>query len=83
MDAVIVMKLGTFECAIYAVQSFWLLIFTNDCTYLIFDKIGVLRSEPIAYAFTENVFLDISITESKRIIITDISKDHKGVFSLY
>jgi hypothetical protein len=28
------------------------------------DKVGVTRSEPIAYAFRENVSLDISTTQS-------------------
>jgi hypothetical protein len=80
LDAVIVMKLGTFECAIHAVQNFSHLIFTNDCTCVSVDKVGVIGSEPIAYAFTESVSLDITITQSKRIIITEISKNHKGAF---
>ncbi len=74
------MKLGTFECAIYTVQSFSQLIFTNDCTCVSVDKAGVIRSEPIAYAFTESESLDISITQSKRIITIDINKDHKRAF---
>jgi hypothetical protein len=77
---IIIMKLGTFECVIYTVQNFSHLIFTNDCTCVNVDKAGVIRSEPIAYAFTESVSLDISITQSKRIIINTINKDHKGAF---
>jgi hypothetical protein len=83
LDAVIVMKLATFECAIYTVQNFSHLIFRNDCTCVSVDKVGVIGSEPIAYAFTESVSLDISITQSKWIIIiTEINKNHKGAFSL-
>lgn len=70
---------------IYTVQNFSHLIFRNDCTCVSVDKVGVIGSEPIAYAFTESVSLDISITQkSKRIIIiTEINKkNHKGAFSL-
>lgn len=78
------MKLGTFECAIYTVQNFSHLIFRNDCTCVSVDKVGVIGSEPIAYAFTESVSLDISIRQKSKqiIIIIEINKNHKGAFSL-
>jgi hypothetical protein len=54
---VIVMKLGTLEFAIYTVQNFLHLIFRNDCVVSSVDKVGVIASEPVAYAFIETVSL--------------------------
>jgi hypothetical protein len=60
------MKLGTIEFAIYTAQNFLHLIYRTVAVESSVDKVGVIASEPVAYAFIKTISLDISTTQSKQ-----------------
>jgi hypothetical protein len=74
------MKLGTLEFAIYTVQNFLHLIFQYGCVASSVDKVGVIASEPVAYAFIETLSLIFQLHNQSRIMITNSNKDQKGAF---
>jgi hypothetical protein len=63
-----VMKLRRLEFVTYTMQNFLHLISRTIAVASSVDKVGVIASEPVAYAFIEMVdlSLDISTTRSKR-----------------
>ena len=81
---VIVMKLGTLQCAIYRVGLLVPCFPERLRLASSIDKVGVIASEPVACicVYRDSISRYLQLHNQSGIIITNSNKDHKGA-SLY